>query len=204
MDTKFKQAKLQGAEFKHSILIRPSFVEAKLQGADFMGDTHLVDANFSKADIRSCNLSRATGDYTKWDGAVYDEKTVFPSPFNTTVNLPAGTIKCPDPPTKPCLTWTRDYFHNKCSYFHRPTWTLLLPSEKTSSKLPGTWTEVHGPETDKVYYYQVDPLWRLLPGATTTDTPPPPPPPPPPATTTRPPATKYKTQWPRPQQRPQQ
>ena len=196
MKTNFKQSELQGAEFKHSILIRPSFVEAKLQGADFIRDTHLVDANFSKADIRSCNLSRATGDYTKWDGAVYDEKTVFPSPFNTTVKPPAGTIKCPDPPTKPCLTWTRDYFHNKCSYFHRPTWTLLLPSEKTSSKLPGTWTEVHGPETDKVYYYQVDPRWI-----------PPPIPSPPrgsPPIPSPPSGAKYKTQWPRPQQRPQQ
>jgi len=190
VDTKFKQAKLQRAEFKHSILIRPSFVEAKLQGAEFKGNTHLVDAKFSKADIRGCDLSMATGEDTKWDGALYDNETVFPTgryehslrkwvPFNP----PVGTIKCPDPPTKPCLTSTRDFFHIMGSYFHRPEWTLLLPSEKTSSKLPSTWNEVHvDPETDKVYYYEVDP-------------PPTPTPIPSPVVED----IKYKTQWPRPQ-----
>ena len=85
---------------------------------------------------------------------MYDNKTVFP---NSIKNPPDGTIMVPKPPTRPCLTWTRDFLHFVSSYLRRPTWTLLLPSDKTCSKLPDTWNEVHDPKTDKVYYYKVDP-----------------------------------------------
>ena len=167
VDTKFKKTELHCAEFRQSILIRPYFAKAKLQGATFTRDTYLVDADFSGADIRGCDFSDATVTHTvtgvtKWDGAMYDDKTVFPVPNSRPCSPPDGAIKVPNPPTRPCLTSMRDFLHNVSSYLRRPTWTLLLPTEKTSSKLPDTWNKVHDPKTDKVYYYQVDggkPQW---------------------------------------------
>ena len=146
----FRKANCNGAHFIEAICVDTSFKQAKLQGANFRHSI-LINADFSGADIRGCDVSGAKGG-TKWDRAVYDDKTVFPVPGHP----PAGTIFVPKPPTRPCLTWTRDFLHIVSSYLRRPTWTFLLPTDKTPSKLPGTWNEVHDPKTDKVYYYQVD------------------------------------------------
>lgn len=92
-------AKLQGALLMNAYLMRAmlkdcNFEDAVLVGADFTC-ADLTGANLSNSDVRFCSFKGATlkgadlgvinAESADWSGAIYDERTVWPTGFD-----PAG------------------------------------------------------------------------------------------------------------------
>jgi uncharacterized protein YjbI with pentapeptide repeats len=74
-------ADLSGANLQGARLRKANLERARLTGADLRG-ADLTEANLKEADLTKANLVEAILEQAKWDGCLYDAKTLWPENFD--------------------------------------------------------------------------------------------------------------------------